>query len=321
LEELLLIPDVPRDLLLGRDLNYNYRLSAHETGDRSERVGDQLGGGSLPWTSLLTLYSAERNVNPRGQARIALNAADLQALFSHLGQVVDPSWAKFIVLYRQYGPAQASAPGVPVGALPGGAPPAASGQRPDEVAATLDFSRPGVFSIASVLDLIGAQIVLMNPLTKQSQIVTSPFSTDREAMRKYLPVLLDETTLIAGNVIRGRVNLNTATRAVLRGVPGIDDHLVESIVSNRHAASDDLDRRCPTWLLTEGLVDIPQMKALLPYVTCGGQVYRAQVIAYFEEGGPVARAEIVLDATLTPPAPVSWTDLRVRGRGFSANEL
>ncbi len=312
LQELLLIPDVPRDLLLGHDLNYNYRPGPRENGDQAEPMGGQFGGDSLPWRSLLTLYSAERNIDPRGQPRIALNDPDLHGLFARLSQVADPSWAKYIVLYRQYGPAPAGS------AAPGGGPPVSSGQRADEAAVGLDFSRPGTFQIASILDLIGTPV--LNP-SGQPPIVISPFSSDRQAMQKYLPVLLDETSLTAAKTIRGRVNLNTAPRAVLRGVPGMDDRLVESIVTNRRAAGQDVERRYPIWLLTEGLVGLPQMKTLLPYLTCGGQVYRAQVVAYFEEGGPVARAEIVLDATLTPPAPVAWTDLRVRGRGFSADQL
>ena len=153
------------------------------------------------------------------------------------------------------------------------------------------------------------------------RIVESPFSTDSLAMRNYLPMLLDQTTVVPNTVIRGRVNVNSASHAVLRGVPGMDDRLVQAIVANRRAAADDPERRHPTWLLTEGLVGVPQMKLLLPYLNCGGQVYRAQVIGYFEEVGPLARAEVVIDATVTPPRPIYWTDLSVRRREFSRDEL
>jgi hypothetical protein len=313
IEELLLIPDVPRNLLLGPDFNREYQLASRETGPAAQ---NRSAGTPPPWTTLLTLYSAERNVNPQGQPRISLNDPDLRRLFTRLTAVVDPAWAEFIILYRQFGPVAGLA------ASPGNKPAAGgSGRKPEEIAGTLDFGRPGRVRIESILDLIGVSIALSNPPSPPWRIVESPFSTDRVALRDSLPVLLDQTTVVEDAVIRGRVNINAAPRTVLRGVPGMDDHVVEAILANRHMTGDDPARRHPIWLLTEGLVDVAQMKALLPYVTCGGQVYRAQIIGYFEEGGPMARAEVVVDATVTPPRPVSWTDLRLHGRGPSREEL
>jgi len=63
------------------------------------------------------------------------------------------------------------------------------------------------------------------------------------------------------------------------------------------------------------------MKALFPFVTCGGDVYRAQVVGFFDDYGPVARAEVVIDATSDPPRQVYYKDLRLLGRGFSIDEL
>lgn len=379
IDELLLIREAPRSLLLGRDLNADYRLSARETGGRAERIGSSATGRPPPWASLLTLYSAEQNLNPLGQPRVDLNDPNLQQLHARLSAVVDAAWAEFIILYRQFGqapggrplaaanaspaarpprpdsgigtpgqraagrrPPSSSAKGQPPAALgTGGRPPvsARTGGRPagqpgggglpassaaapraGANAVPLDFGLPGRFPITSVLDLIGARVMLLPPLTPKPQIVESPFASDVAAMGEYLPRLLDETTVIPDSVIRGRVDVNTATRAVLRAVPGMDERMVEAIVANRNGAEVE-ERRHPTWLLTEGLLSIPQMEAVLPYLTCGGQVYRAQVIGYFSEGRPVARAEVVIDATVTPPRPACWTDLRSRGRGFSREEL
>jgi hypothetical protein len=314
IEELLLIPDVPRHLLLGREFTRDYQFDSRTAGGGTP---NRSAGTSPPWTALLTLYSAERNLNPQAEPRIAINDPDLRRLFTRLTAVVDPVWAEFIILYRQFGPATG------VAASPGGKATASgsSGRKPEEIAGTLDFGRPGRVRIESMLDLIGVSIALADPPKPPWRIVESPFSTDRLAMRNYLPVLLDQTTVLSEAVIRGRVNVNAAPRTVLRGVPGMEDRLVEAILSGRHTAGDDPARRHPTWLLTEGLVDVAQMKTLLPNLTCGGQVYRAQVIGYFEEGGPIARAEVVLDATVRPPRPVSWTDLRLHGRGPSRDDL
>jgi hypothetical protein len=323
LEELLLARGMPRGLLLGRDLNLNYRLDPSENGGRADRAGSRFTGTPLPWAALLTLHSAERNVNPRGQPRVTLNDPDLRQLFTRLSAVIDPAWAEFIIRYRQFGPSPTNAPAADtahslVRSLTAST---TSGRTAEDVVAELDFSRPGLFRVESILDLVGIRIVLSNPPTPEAQSVDSPFSVDRATMREYLPILLDETTVTPDKVLRGRVSVNTAPRAVLRGVPGMDDRLVEAVVANRRTAAKDSERRHAVWLLTEGLVEIPQMKTLLPYLTGGGQVYRAQVVGYFEEGGPIARAEVVLDAAVTPPRPVLWTDLRLRGRGFSREEL
>ena len=58
------------------------------------------------------------------------------------------------------------------------------------------------------------------------------------------------------------------------------------------------------------------MMDLQPYLTCGGEVYRAQIVGHFDEYGPTARAEVALDATQQPARQVYWKDLRILGRGY-----
>jgi hypothetical protein len=73
--------------------------------------------------------------------------------------------------------------------------------------------------------------------------------------------------------------------------------------------------------MDDGIVDLKTMKSLMPYVTCGGSVYRAQVVGYFEEGGAAARLEVVIDATSSPPQILFWRDISHLGRGFSVEML
>ncbi len=87
------------------------------------------------------------------------------------------------------------------------------------------------------------------------------------------------------------------------------------------STAEDSARRHPTWLLGDGLVDTEEMKALLPYLTGGGDVYRAQVVGFFDDRGPVSRAEVVIDATSVPPRQVYYKDLRLLGRGYSIDTL
>ena len=168
-----------------------------------------------------------------------------------------------------------------------------------------------------MLDLVDAAVRVEPEEGKKPLFVASPLAGNPVHMREQLPKLLDRTTVESGPVIYGRVNVNLAPREVLRAVPGMDAGLVEQILGARRAAGrDDAQRRHPTWLLTEGLVDLQRMKALLPYLTGGGDVVRAQVIGFFDEPGPAMRVETVIDATTNPPRQVYWKDLRLLGRGY-----
>jgi hypothetical protein len=51
------------------------------------------------------------------------------------------------------------------------------------------------------------------------------------------------------------------------------------------------------------------MKSMLPYITAGGSVYRAQVIGKFDKGSQVGRLEVILDATQHPTRIVFWKDM------------
>ena len=51
------------------------------------------------------------------------------------------------------------------------------------------------------------------------------------------------------------------------------------------------------------------MKTMLPYITAGGSVYRAQIIGHFEKGNPVARVEVMIDATQHPAQVLFWKDM------------
>jgi hypothetical protein len=163
--------------------------------------------------------------------------------------------------------------------------------------------------------LIGIRVEI--PIDSESKIVlASPFTADETAMREYLPRLMDAVTIRRSTYFVGRVNVNLATREVLAGVPGIDSDLVERIIGARSlTAAEDPARRHPVWLLTEGVVDVAQMRRLLLYLTTGGDVGRAQVIGYYDVRSPVARFETVVDATRKPARQLYYKDLRRLGRG------
>ncbi len=341
-EELLLVKGVTRTLLLGADMNYNYTVEPQEkqlaAGDAQAAQDNQ---ESLPWASLLTVYSAERNLQPDGKPRINLNSKNLAKLHERLKQVFESRLADFIVLYRQYGPLDekkknASTPVTDA---------AESGKKPK-----IDFKQPAKFHFKTILDLVDAEIEL--PPDKNQKTpdpsktsssddknkpvrLKSPLGNEPASLNETLPKLLDFATVFPGKVITGRVNINLAPQSVLEGIPGLEGASAVSIVAARGSQegsqagpqADDEERRHATWLLRQGLLDLAQMKAIMPFVTGGGDVYRAQIVGFFDRAepviarGPIARAELVLDATGDHPRRVYWKDLRIMGPGFTPSSL
>jgi hypothetical protein len=63
------------------------------------------------------------------------------------------------------------------------------------------------------------------------------------------------------------------------------------------------------------------MQQLSPFMCGGGDVYRAQVIGYFQGGGGSSRTEVVIDNTALTPSIVFWRDLTHLGRGYPLEVL
>jgi hypothetical protein len=134
---------------------------------------------------------------------------------------------------------------------------------------------------------------------------------------------MDHVTVNPAEVIPGRININQAPHTILMGIPGVDAELVDQILSNREEepSPDDIGRNHETWLLTEGLVTLEEMKAMMPYVTAGGRVFRAQSVGYFEGPGPATRIEFVVDATSAQPGLIFYRDHSHLGRGYPVEML
>ncbi len=335
LEELLLVRDISRLSLFGADADINYQVDDREMSVSSVGPARGIGGGSLPWASLLTVYSAERNTACDGTPRINLNERDLQKLHQQLDEVFDSNWARFIVAYRQFGPYDESRPRDtrPTAGRSRPRGNASRRQSATQVVRTdtiddIDLSLPSRFEFESVLDLVGAEILIPGgegdtPEELEDLIVEGPFVDDPNLIREYLPNLVDRTTVLSDSIIHGRLNVNRAPRAVLLGVPGLERSVVDQIITSRgRGFGDDIrSHRHAIWLLTEGIIDIDQMKELMPYVTGSGDVFRAQVVACHETSGLSARAEFVVDSTVSPPRQIYWKDLSLLGRGFPLDVL
>jgi len=301
-EELLLVRGVTPDLLFGYDVNRNGMIDASEM----ENAGDITGMMARGWSAYLTLFSQENNVNSLGEPRIDLNTQDMQALYDSLGLVFPPEWVTFIIAYRQNGAYTEGDAGEPYS---GG---------------ELDLSQPGKeeTQLKQVLDLIGAKVRVQFQGDQEPTVLQSPFAEDLVSMSTYMTTLMDHVT-IAGETIPGRININQAPLEILIGIPGISEEIVQQILALRSMdpSVDDPSRQHETWLLTEGIVTLDEMKTLMPVICAGGDVYRTQVVGYYDDGQVSARLEVVLDATQVPPRVLLWRDISHLGRGYALETL
>ena len=300
-EELLLVRGVTPQLLFGSDVNRNGMIDPDEMA-LAAQLGDFPPRG---WSAYLTLHSKEQNVNSFGQPRIDLNMDDLQQLYEELSLIFPEEWVKFVVAYRQSGPYQGEDEG------------------DDDYSGDLDLSQSGSNTFTQVLDLIGARVEVTFQGAEESVVLRSPFLDDLVSMNLYLSELVDNVTVVPDTVIPGRISLSQAPPEILLGIPGMTEEMVEQILSQRtpDPGLDDPGQRHETWLLNSGIVTVDEMRALMPFVCGGGDVYRTQVVGYFEDGRASARVEVVLDATQLPPRVLLWRDISHLGRGYPLEML
>ena len=299
IEELLLVKGVTRELLFGADANYNRQVESHEL---SKTADGPHGGTSalVPWSWLLTLYSGQRNQTSTGMPRINLNGTNLALLEQQLTPAVGAPLAAFIVAYRQNGPYTGSDSAI------------------DQVPPIRD-AKPPRFEIKSMLDLLYSKVaVAADDSDDKPKVYASPFPPEPQAQAEMLNKLLDLATVFDMPVTRGLVSDNHAPATVLQAVPGIEPQLAQQIVAARENGANEspTNRRHPTWLYFEGLVDFRTMKNLLPYLSTGGDVVRAQIVAHRDQPGTTARAEVIIDATTTPARELLWRDLQLHGQGY-----
>jgi hypothetical protein len=324
-EELLLVRGVTPTLLFGADVNRNGVIDA----DEQQRFGISVDTpGALGWSAYLTVHGAEWNRRSDGQPRVNVNQDDLELLYDELSEALgNEDYASFIVAYRMAGQSTSAVAAIAgVGEQAAGATQAntdsqaqSGGPWTADLLDELDLTAGGGTSLTQILDLVDATVTVGQGDGARSY--TSPFPSDLISMALYMPDLMDSLSTQDVDVMPGRINLNECPAELLYGIPLMSEETVQAILESRELESDDLNRHFETWLLVEGLVTLDEMRQLVPLLTGGGDVYRAQIIGYFETNGVSHRAEVIIDGTSVNPKVVMWRDLSHLGRGFDLSVL
>ncbi len=286
LDELLLIPGVTRVDLFG---------DAPQT-ERADSPTHQ------PWSQFLTVQSGERNEAFDGQKRIFLNSPDLAQLHHDLQASLSLDWANFVVGYRQFGPAR----------NPRGI--AAASLEPN-------FAIPPKFDFRSELDLVGTKVAIAQS-GKSAVLLSSPLSANRTGWAGQLSRVMDRVTVQNQPSILGRINIEVASREVLMSIPEMDPATVDRILATRLLlAFGESEHVHATWLLEQGFVDLKRMRAIAPYVTTSGDVFQAEIFAYFADRPLFVRNLVAVDGTATEPRQLYWKDLRDQPLTFPLTAL
>lgn len=328
LEELLLVRGVTPQLLFGADANRNGMIDPAEQQMAFANAGST---NALGWSAYLTVHSYEANVRNDGTPRVNVNQDDLEQLYEELSVALEnDDWASFIAAYRVSGQPTSTlaTAAASMGSAGEGDEEAAGGgddiPEPDGVWTAgdlddVDLSGGGGTTIGQILDLVDATIQIGQGDSQRT--LASPFSSEPLLMADYMPVLMDALTTHGNPRMPGRINVNECPVELLRGIPMLDEETVERIVEARADATETENRKFETWLTVEGLVSPDQMRMLMPILTAGGDVYRAQVIGYYEQGNLFSRGEMIIDATTINPDIVFFRDLSHLGRGFDVAVL
>jgi type II secretory pathway component PulK len=181
----------------------------------------------------------------------------------------------------------------------------------------LDFSGGSQQTFGSVLDLVGAEFNMTRPGEQEETTYRSPLQADKmDLLRERLPPLLDRLSTTREPELPPRINLNTASREVLRTVPGLSEADVQVILDQR--PGPDMDPaaasrfRTPAWLITEAGFSPDTVRGLESYVTTRAQVFRMQIVGQ-TVNGPASRIEAVVDNSAGRPRILFWRDLTELG--------
>lgn len=147
--------------------------------------------------------------------------------------------------------------------------------------------------------------------------VPSPFS------KEDLPFLMDHLTTEEPSQEKktiGLININTASRQVLKCLDGLTDEQIDAII----AARDGIDKETaasPAWVVTEGIIeDAEAFDKVAAYLTGEGRQFTIESLGYADHIGMMTRLQVVVDMIGPIPQTLYYRDLSYLGGSFPIRE-
>jgi type II secretory pathway component PulK len=126
-------------------------------------------------------------------------------------------------------------------------------------------------------------------------------------------ILLEEVAVTDSPVIPGRINVNTAAREVIAGLPGLEAEDVESILQGRLDPEADLSS--PAWLL--GTLSRQKFQGIVDSITTRSDQFLVQVVVLLDGTSRFRRIEALVDRAQTPIRVLFRRDLTALGFPFA----
>ncbi len=131
-----------------------------------------------------------------------------------------------------------------------------------------------------------------------------------------LPAVLDLLSDTNAPTLFGRINVNTASAAVLQTVPGIDEALAEAIVSARAGLGEE-QMQTSAWLFSERVVDAEVFRKIARHLTARGFQYSFRAIGYGAVSGRFRMVEVIVDTAEGEPRITYLRDITRLGLPFA----
>lgn len=320
-DELLLVKGWTPKQLYGNDKNRNGRLDPDED--------DGSGAVDLGLQRYFTVFSRELNVDSTGQQRINVSNTNMQELKTQLDAAVGSELASYIMLVRGSGTAPISSQIQILSEL--AKPPSSVAMIPNsfayannQLSTVSDVTAKQDFKSISLWDLIDTSYVYRVPGMPRQQQIRSPLqSSNKETLRTNLNLLLDKCSTIADLELPARININTCSAdmfTALTSAANLPGTEAEKLIQYQPTADMDPNTipyyKTPAWLITEAGLSPSMLKLINPFITTYSQVFRFQVVGYYEYRGPQVRLEVVVDANNGRPRILHWRDLTDLGKGY-----
>jgi len=318
LDELLLVKGMTPQLLFGTDRN------------RNGQADDGGSGSDRGWSDFLTVHGREVNVDSSGVLRIWLNhnSDDLPAIYKALQESgLDEEMAAYLIAAKIYTRTQLDAQGNPLQMGKTGGKKGGKNQKiriggPDDLISAVETSLKDATTLApktvsSLMDLINTRVTLPGTGSTgafgvgetETVVINCPLN-DPTRRNEILPVLLDKVCTKEAVELLPRLNVNTAEREVLLGLPGLEESDVDNIITAREGlVPEDPAAASGAWLLTSAGLTTEKFKALEKYATGTSMIYRIESHGYLAGGSPLVRIEAVIDTNLGSPRILYYREL------------
>jgi len=153
---------------------------------------------------------------------------------------------------------------------------------------------------------------------KDGQKVTSPVTA--EDLESIMDLLTTGYHLNKDGFVYGRINVNTASKAVLTTIGHLTDSEIEGIISVR-SRLDAQGSKTIAWLVTQNVLKAEKFAKVACLFTARSYQFMIESLGYADRQAIQARIQAVMELRLPRIQYVYWRDLTGLGRAYNVGEF